>query len=324
MKEAPAEVKQKCGIPAQNVIKDTSSRLRSAPWRTWSSGDKKLTNPSSKTALVVEGGALRGVFSTGLLDGFLEARFDPFDFYIGVSAGASNLAAYLAGMKGRNRKIYLDYSLRPEFFDAARFLRGGHLMDLDWLWNITIREIRLDLETIYSRGKPFIVVLTDVQTGEAIYKLTNAGNLEHVLMTSSALPLFYRGYPCVDGRPMTDGGVADPLPLEEAIRRGARRVMVIRSRHRDYVKRNDPSGLVMRWYARRCPLLQETMAKRVRRYNASVALIRKPPEGVSVIEMCPPRHFRVSRFSQNRHVLEEGYEQGRHLASKAIESWGRA
>lgn len=92
-------------------------------------------------ALVVEGGALRGVFSTGVLDGFLEAGFHPFDFFIGVSSGASNLAAYLAGMKGRNRKIYLDYSLRPEFISLARFLRGGHLMDLDWLWEITIREI---------------------------------------------------------------------------------------------------------------------------------------------------------------------------------------
>ena len=284
----------------------------------------KLTNPSSNTALVVEGGALRGVFSTGLLDGFLEAHFNPFDFYIGVSAGASNLAAYLAEMIGRNRKIYLDYSLRPEFLNAARFLRGGHLMDLDWLWDITIREIRLGLATIYTRGKPFIVVLTDVQTGKAVYKFTNAVDLEHVLKTSSALPLFYRGYPCVDGRPMTDGGVADALPVGEAIRRGARRVMVIRSRHRDYVKRNDPSELVMRWYVRRYPMLQEAMAKRAQRYNESVALIRTPPEGMSVIEMCPPRNFRVSRFSQNRRVLEEGYEQGRALAPKAIESWSQA
>ena len=94
--------------------------------------------------MVVEGGALRGVFSTGLLDGFLEAKFNPFDFYIGVSSGASNIAAYLSEMTGRNRDIYLDYSLRPEFISIARFLRGGHLLDLDWLWDNTIRDIRLD------------------------------------------------------------------------------------------------------------------------------------------------------------------------------------
>ena len=126
-----------------------------------------LNGQSSESALVVEGGALRGVFSTGLLDGFLEAQFNPFDLFIGVSSGASNLAAYLAGMIGRNRNIYMDYSLRKEFISFPKFLRGGHLLDLDWLWDITIREIRLDLATIYARKKPFIVVLTDVQTGDA-------------------------------------------------------------------------------------------------------------------------------------------------------------
>jgi predicted patatin/cPLA2 family phospholipase len=123
---------------------------------------------------------------------------------------------------------------------------------------------------------------------------------------------------------MTDGGVVDSLPVGEAIWLGARRVMVIRSRHRGYLKRNDPYELVMRWHARRYPMLRETMARRAQRYNASVALIRTPPDGVSVIEMCPPHDFRVSRFSQNRRVLEEGYEQGRALAPEAIESWSQA
>jgi predicted patatin/cPLA2 family phospholipase len=276
------------------------------------------------TALVVEGGALRGVFSTGLLDGFLETQFNPFDFYIGVSSGASNLAAYLAKMVGRNHRIYTDYSLRPEFISFARFFRGGHLMDLDWLWDITIRDIRLDLPTIYSRRKPFIVVLTDVQTGEAIYKATGNQDLEHVLKASSAVPLFYRDYPRVDGRPMTDGGVADAIPVREAIRCGASRIMVIRSRHQDYLKRQGLSDYFIHWRLRHYPMLQQAMAKRVQRYNESVALIRKPPDGVSIIEICPPKNFRVSRLSQNRLILQEGYEQGRTLTGEAILRWKTA
>ncbi|HET6490284.1 MAG TPA: patatin family protein [Syntrophales bacterium] len=274
-----------------------------------------------ESALVVEGGALRGVFSTGILDGFLEARFNPFDLFIGVSSGASNLAAYLAGMIGRNKRIYMDYSLRPDFISFPKFLRGGHLLDLDWLWDITIRDIRLDLATIYSRAKPFVVVLTDAQTGDACYKLTGAHDLEHVLKASSAMPLLYRAYPEVDGRPMTDGGVADSIPVGEAIRRGARRIMVIRSRHRDYRKRQGMSERFMRWHVRHFPLLREAMAKRVERYNESVALIRKPPAGVSIIEICPPESFRVSRLSQDRMILQEGYEQGRTLAAEAIARW---
>ena len=280
-----------------------------------------LKEKPSESALVVEGGALRGVFSTGLLDAFLEAQFNPFDLFIGVSSGASNLAAYLAGMIGRNRSIYMDYSLRPDFISFPKFLRGGHLLDLDWLWDITIREVRLDLATIYSRAKPFVVVLTDVQTGDAHYKLTGVRDLEHVLKASSAMPLLYRAYPEVDGRPMTDGGVADSIPVGEAIRRGARRIMVIRSRHRDYMKNHGLSERVMRWHVRHYPFLQQAMAKRVERYNEAVALIRRPPGGVSIIEICPPASFRVSRLSQDRRILQEGYEQGRASAVEAIARW---
>jgi predicted patatin/cPLA2 family phospholipase len=283
-----------------------------------------LKDQSIHTALVVEGGALRGVFSTGLLDGFLVAKFNPFDLFIGVSSGATNLAAYLAEMMGRNGTIYMDYSLRPEFINFSKFFHGGHLIDLDWLWAITIREIRLDLGTIYSKAKPFIVVLTDVQTGNAVYKMTNAGELEEILKASSAMPLLYRDFPKVEGRPMTDGGVADALPVREAIHRGATHIMVIRSRPRDYIKQNSLTDYFMRWYVRHSPFLRLAMTKRVQRYNEAVALIRKPPEGISIIEICPPEHFRVSRLSQDPLILQEGYNQGRTLATEAIALWKTA
>lgn len=283
-----------------------------------------MKDHSIHTALVVEGGALRGVFSTGLLDGFLETQFNPFDLFIGVSSGATNLAAYLAEMIGRNGSIYMDYSLRPEFISFSKFFHGGHLIDLDWLWAITIREIRLDLATIYSKMKPFIVVLTDVQTGNAVYKVTSAKDLEEVLKASSAVPLLYRDFPKVEGWLMTDGGVADALPVGEAIRRGAHRIMVIRSRHRDYIKRNSLTDYFMRWFLRNYPFLQLAMAKRVWRYNKAVALIRKPPEGISIIEICPPNNFRVSRLSQDPLVLREGYDQGRAVAAEAIALWETA
>lgn len=267
---------------------------------------------------------MRGVFSTGVLDGFLEARFNPFDFYLGVSSGSTNLAAYLAGMKGRNYRIYIDFSLRPEFMDYGRFLRGGHLIDLDWLWDITIREIRLDLPKIYSPGRPVIVVLTDVETGQPVYKATDAGNLEQVIKASSAVPLFYRHYPEVDGRPMTDGGVTDALPVREAIRRGARRIMVIRSRRQDYRKSEGLPEYIMRWYVRRYPTLRQAMTGVISRYNDSVALIRTPPAGVSVVEVCPPGTFRVSRLCKDLRILEEGYGQGRAMAAEAMARWEKA
>jgi predicted patatin/cPLA2 family phospholipase len=115
--------------------------------------------------------------------------------------------------------------------------------------------------------------------------------------------------------------VADSIPVGEAIRRGARRIMVIRSRHRDYVKSHGLSERYMRWHVRRFPLLQAAMARRVERYNEALAIIRKPPEGISILEICPPGNFRVSRLSQDRLILQEGYDQGRIAAAGAIARW---
>lgn len=282
-----------------------------------------MNTEATASALVVEGGALRGVFSAGILDAFIEARFDPFGLYLGVSSGASNLAAFLARMGGRNYRIYRDYARRREFISFRRFLLGGHLMDLDWLWEITIRDMRLDLDRIYSHGKPFLVGLTDVRTGGPVYQATHAGNLEETLKASSAMPLFYRGYPEIEGRPMTDGGVSDAIPAAEAIRRGAKRIMVIRSRHRDYVKAIGPLDFLLQWRLRRTPSLAEAFAARVGRYNNALALLRTPPAGVSIVEICPPRAFRVSRFSRNLRALRDGYEQGRAVALEAMVRWGR-
>jgi predicted patatin/cPLA2 family phospholipase len=276
-----------------------------------------------KTAMVVEGGGMRGVFSTGLLDGFMERHFDPFHMYIGVSAGATNIAAFLAEMHGRNRRIYTEFSVGPEFISLWRFLRGGHLMDLDWLWNLTMSRMRLDLSKIYGKGRPFIVGMTSVETGRAVFKETSADNLEHVLKASSALPFFYRGFLAVDSQQMTDGGVSEPIPVAEAIRRGATYIMVIRSRPRGFWSKPDPLSSLIKLFLHDYPLLQAALNSHDRTYNETVAIIRNPPAGVSIIEVCPPDEFRPGRLTRDARVLKEGYEQGRAMACDAIMRWER-
>lgn len=276
-----------------------------------------------ETALVVEGGGMRGVFSTGLLDGFLERKFDPFRLCIGVSAGATSIAAYLARMPGRNRKIYTEFSIGPEFISLRRFLCGGHLMDLDWMWDLTIARMRLDLDRIYSRQRPFLVGMTDVETGKPVFRITSAADLEQVLKASSALPVIYRGFPLIDGRPMTDGGVSDPIPVAEAIHRGAKRIMVVRSRPHGHRSRPDAMSFIICWFLRSYPALQSAIKAHDRIYNEAVELIRHPPDGVSIIEICPPKSFRPGRLTRDVRVLTEGYEQGRSMAGEAIVRWER-
>ncbi|MDO9515976.1 MAG: DUF6363 domain-containing protein, partial [Syntrophales bacterium] len=188
----------------------------------------------------------------------------------------------------------------------------------------TIAEIRLDLKTIYAnQDRPLIVCLTDVRTGKAVYHETRADDLEPVLKASSAMPILYRDFPLIDGRPMADGGLVDGIPVGEAIRRGARRIMVIRSRPRNYEKRENLLQHILNWRLRRFPLLRGAMTRRVRRYNETVKLIRQPPPGISITEICPPDTFRSSRLSRDPRILFEGYEQGRALAGEAIDAWER-
>ena len=276
---------------------------------------------SAYNALVVEGGAMRGVFSTGVLDGFLKYRFNPFNLCIGVSSGAGNLAAYLANMPARNLKIYTDYTLRPEFINPGRFICGGHLMDLDWLWEITISEIRLNLSRIAADKALFLVVLADVSTGKAVYKKAEPGDLENALKASSAMPVFYRDFPLVDGRPMADGGLVDPIPVREAISRGARRIMVIRSRPKDFVKKEGFLQTVLLWKLRRFPALARAVKGRIAKYNHTVDMLRNPPRGISIVEICPPDNFRAGRLSRDTGVLMSAYRQGLRSADDAVRQW---
>jgi predicted patatin/cPLA2 family phospholipase len=105
---------------------------------------------SGRSALVVEGGGMRGIFAAGVLFAFGCEKYDPFDIYIGVSAGACDLASHLAGQNSRNYEVLTTYSSSTDFISFIRFIAGGHLMDLDWLWNTTIRNCRLDLKTLFN------------------------------------------------------------------------------------------------------------------------------------------------------------------------------
>lgn len=275
----------------------------------------------SKNALIVEGGAMRSVFSSGLLDGFLEHNFNPFDFYIGVSAGAYNLTTYLAESQGKSLQVFLELSQDKNFISYSRFLRGGHLLDLDWLSKKGVLPPQTDLARTYQHNKPFIVCATDIETGQAVYLDTNPENLEASIKASIALPLVYREFPIANNRQMTDGGIADGIPVAEAIRRGARKIMVIRSRHISYKKIDTPGHRLTRWKLRKHTHLVKTMRERIKRFEDAIQLIRNPPIGIDIIEICPPDSFSVGRFCRNAEKLRTGYEYGLRQSTHCIQRW---
>ncbi|MGI9947990.1 patatin-like phospholipase family protein [Vibrio hyugaensis] len=272
-------------------------------------------------ALIVEGGAMRGVFSCGILDHFMAESFSPFDSFWGVSAGASNLAAYLANMPGRNLKIYLDYSLRNEFISPTQLLRGGDMMDLDWMWKITLEELGIDRDVLSADSRPFFLGVTRQDNGQAEYLTPTIDMLAETMKASSALPIMYRNGVILDGTKYVDGGVADAIPVAEAIKRGATKIMVLRSRPASYRKSKPKFEKLTTRLLKDHPALVEPMLTRHVRYNQSLELIDNPPTGVEIIQVCPPEGFKLKRLSRSPEPLRKAYELGVEFGKHAIERW---
>jgi predicted patatin/cPLA2 family phospholipase len=263
-----------------------------------------------QTALVVEGGAMRGIFAAGVLDAFLAQGRTAFDHCIGVSAGAVNLAAFLAGQRGRNHSVITDYSCRPEFISLARFVRGGHWLDLDWLWAITIRECRLDLARFAANPVPLTVVATRVSDGQAAYLKGNAAELEQQIKASCSVPLVYRDFVRIGGEAMTYGGVADSIPVRHAYEQGARDITVVLSRPLGYRKRAPRLPALHRYLLRETPALARASLSRHQSYNDAIDFIRQPPADCRIRVIVPPAGFRVGRMTTDKGRLEQGYQMG--------------
>ena len=272
------------------------------------------------SALVVEGGGMRGVFSAGVLDLFHENKFDPFDSYYGVSAGACNLASHLAGQYKRNYRCYTKYMLDPNFFSLSKFLRGGHFMDLDWFWDYLAVEEPLGSKN--ASKKNFYVVATDARTGKPVYARAEEKILEDLLKGSSALPLLYRNFVKVNGLELVDGGVADSIPVQAAADKGATRIMVLRSQLDGYVKKSFTESKLIPLLFRKYPELKKAMSQREFRYNDSVNFIKHPPKNVEIIEICP-RVLRTGRTTRDQKILEADYAEGKRAGLEAIERWNK-
>jgi predicted patatin/cPLA2 family phospholipase len=210
---------------------------------------------------------------------------------------------------------------RAEFSDARRFLRGGHWFDIDYLWDAFDREDPLDVTRAAAHPTPLVVAATSVDTGAAVYFQPGAGELSDVLRASSAVPVLFRRFVEVGGRRYTDGGMSAPIPVEEAYRRGARRILVIRSRPAGFPGPSRLECLLAALVLRAHPALADAFRRYRAVYTRSVAFLRRPPPGCRVVHVAPPPEFRTRRDTRDEQVLLADYARGRAAGERAIATW---
>lgn len=190
------------------------------------------------SGLVLEGGGLRGVFTCGVLDCFMDHGIR-FPFAVGVSAGACNGLSYMSGQRGRAKASNIDLMDEHHYIGFRYLLTQRCIMDFKLLFeDFPERIIPYDYDTYFSNPDRFVMVTTNCLTGKAEYfeEKSSSKRVMDIVRASSSLP-FVSPITYVDGVPMLDGGIADSIPVEYALSQGYERLVVILTRNKGYRKK---------------------------------------------------------------------------------------
>ncbi|CAM3493934.1 patatin family protein [Marinicrinis lubricantis] len=264
--------------------------------------------------LVLEGGGMKGVYTGGVLDWFMEQQIY-FPYVIGVSAGACNASSYLSRQPGRNRKVSINYVNDPRYFSYRNLLREGGMFGISFLFDKLPKEMEpFDYDTFRSSNERFVVVTTDAYTGEPVYfehqevKRIDCDIME-AIKASMSLPFISKAVRIGD-QLLFDGGVSDPIPVEKALQDGNQKVVVVLTKDESYrIKPFTKQRMAKMIYPKYKGLVQ-ALIRRAEVYNRTMDLIQQLEQEGKVFVIRPSRKVEVGRIDKDQPKLEQLYEQG--------------
>ena len=272
----------------------------------------------NKTALVLEGGGLRGVFTCGVLDCFMDHGIR-FPFTIGVSAGACNGLSYMSGQRGRAKSSNIDLMDKHHYVGLKYLFTQGCIMDFKLLFkDFPERIIPYDYDAYFSNPGRFVMVTTNCLTGQAEYfeEKSSSERVMDIVRASSSLP-FVTKITYVDGVPMLDGGIVDSIPVQYALDQGYEKLVIILTRNKGYRKKEGKMRAAKAFY-RKYPLLKKALLRRNEVYNQAMDLVEKlEAEGKAVI-IRPLKPVEVGRMEKDTSKLTALYKEGYEIAMKFI------
>lgn len=271
-----------------------------------------------KTALVLEGGGMCGVFTCGVLD-FLMDHDIRFPYTIGVSAGACNGLSYMSRQRGRAKYSNIDLLEKYNYIGMKHLLRKRNIMDFDLLFTEFPEHILpYDYEAYFSTPERYVMVTTNCLTGEANYfeEKSDKHRVIDIVRASSSLP-FVCPIAFVDSVPMLDGGIVDSIPLRHALEEGYSNNVVILTRNRGYRKESKDIRIPPFLY-RKYPRVREALSHRCAVYNGQLDLVERMEDEGRITVVRPLKPVVVDRIERDVRKLTELYEEGYECAEKVF------
>lgn len=272
-----------------------------------------------KTGLVLEGGAMRGMFTAGILDVFMEEKITV-DGVIGVSAGAAFGVNYKSGQIGRAIRYNTRFCNDKRYCGFWSLLRDGNIYSSDFAYvEVPLKYDKFDFDAYKRNPIPFHLVATDVETGEPVYH-EYTGYEDHCfdwIRASASMPLVSEIVE-IDGRKLLDGGISDAIPLRYFESIGYKRNIVILTQPDTYEKKESGMLLALRLMYRKYPKLVKVLTERHLHYNETLRYIKEKEASGEILVLRPQNALPVSRVEKNPERLRATYEIGREAARSRL------
>ncbi|MBF8969953.1 MULTISPECIES: patatin family protein [unclassified Streptococcus] len=262
-----------------------------------------------KVGLVLEGGGMRGLYTAGVLDAFLDAGIKV-DGLVSVSAGALFGVNFLSGQRGRALRYNKRFIRDKNYISLLSWLKTGNMVNREMAYYKIPMELDIfDQEAFAKSGVPFYVTVTNLETGQAEYpKIDHVFDQMEYLRASSALPLVSKIVE-IDGKKYLDGGLTDSIPVDFAKSLGFDKLIVILTQPFEYRKKPS-SGRLYRLFYKDYPKFVEVASKRYQHYNEAVEKIIQMEEAGEVYVIRPDQALDVGRLERDPDKLEAVYEIG--------------
>ncbi len=272
------------------------------------------------TGLVLEGGGMRGVFTSGVLDAFMKHGVY-FRHVVAVSAGACNGMSYISRQPRRARLSNIDFLSQYGYIGWRHLLRQGCIFDQELLYDKFPNEyLPFDFDTFFQWSATFEMVTTNCLTGQAEY-LTESNDRQRsldIVRASSSLP-YVSKIVMVDGIPMLDGGIVDSIPVMRAIETGHPQNVVILTRNKGY-RSKERDRKIPPFVYKKYPRLRVALSRRVAAYNKQLELVERLEELGKVVCIRPQRPMEVGRMEKDIGRLERLYQEGFMLGNAFCET----